>query len=516
MKVGLPAGLLLCCLLALVFRAPNLGHRPFHNDEAVNAVKFRALWEDGTYHYDPNEHHGPTLPYATLLVARLNGWGAFADTHERDFRTVPLLAGLLLILALWWVRDGLGHAGTVWAGVFMALSPSLVFFSRDYIHEMLLVTGTMVVLGGLWRYWVRPGWRPALLTGIGLGLMHATKETFVLNVGAMALAAAVCWGWRWIEVTRPRPPQTWRPAHALVAVGSWWFVAGALFTGFFRQPRGLWDSVITYLPWAQRAAADSPHLHPGSFYWERLFWFSSHGGAIWTELLLLGLALIAVVAAVRNRAWGDARVGWLRFMLFYTLSLGLLYSMIPYKTPWCVLGVVQGLCLLAGAGAATLFQVVHKPPLRAGLAVGLAVLLAHLGWQAWALSQDRVPSGANPWAYAETSADIENLVAQLERVAATHPRGRAMDVQVACSEDDYWPLPFSLRGFSNVGWWSELPPAPLAPVLIVSPDLADRLEETGTHINAGYYALRPSVFRACYVERELWDRVLAGGEGPGY
>jgi len=56
-----------------------------------------------------------------------------------------------------------------------------------------------------------------------------------------------------------------------------------------------------------------------------------------------------------------------------------------------------------------------------------------------------------------------------------------------------------------------MPPSPLAPVVIASPDLAGSLEEGGTHVNAGYFALRRAVFRACYVERTLWDNVVRGG-----
>ena len=51
---------------ALLLRWPDLNHRPLHNDEAVNAIKFKDLWEQGRYAYDPEEYHGPTLYYLTL------------------------------------------------------------------------------------------------------------------------------------------------------------------------------------------------------------------------------------------------------------------------------------------------------------------------------------------------------------------------------------------------------------------------------------------------------------------
>jgi len=50
---------LLLLAVALALRAPQLGVRPLHNDEAVNASKLATLWESGIYRYDPDEYHGP-------------------------------------------------------------------------------------------------------------------------------------------------------------------------------------------------------------------------------------------------------------------------------------------------------------------------------------------------------------------------------------------------------------------------------------------------------------------------
>ena len=62
-------GLFLFICLALAFRLPQLDRRPMHNDEGLNAMKFRSLWVTNDYTYDPTEFHGPTLPYATLPAA---------------------------------------------------------------------------------------------------------------------------------------------------------------------------------------------------------------------------------------------------------------------------------------------------------------------------------------------------------------------------------------------------------------------------------------------------------------
>src|SRR6184192_1354649 len=132
-------GLLLAIGLAIALRCPRLDERPMHNDEAVNAIKFGQLWERGSYKYDPNEHHGPALPFATLAVARLTSTPDFIHLSEIKLRLITVAFGLGLLFLVPLVADGLGRKAAIWAAIFMAVSPAMVFYSRYYIHEMLLV-----------------------------------------------------------------------------------------------------------------------------------------------------------------------------------------------------------------------------------------------------------------------------------------------------------------------------------------------------------------------------------------
>lgn len=132
-------GVLLAFAGALLLRVPALGTRPLHNDEAVNAVKVTALWERGEYAYNPDEYHGPLLHYASLPFFRWSGARNSFDLDDARLRLAPVAFGAGLILLLPLFASGLGARAIVWAALFIAISPAMVFYSRYFIHEMPLV-----------------------------------------------------------------------------------------------------------------------------------------------------------------------------------------------------------------------------------------------------------------------------------------------------------------------------------------------------------------------------------------
>ena len=76
-------------------------------------------------------------------------------------------------------------------GFTSTLSPAMVYYSRYYVQEMLLVFFTFSTIACAWRYAVKPRALWAVLTGLSVGLMHATKETCVIHLAAMFLAAVI-------------------------------------------------------------------------------------------------------------------------------------------------------------------------------------------------------------------------------------------------------------------------------------------------------------------------------------
>ncbi|HOK47792.1 MAG TPA: hypothetical protein PLK67_17740, partial [Bryobacteraceae bacterium] len=139
MKYAWAAALLGILSVAAALRLPHLADRPMHADEAVLADKFGTLLETGVYDYDPRDYHGPVLLYATLVPSWLRGIRTYVDLDEQALRIVPVFFGLLLVAMPLLLAWGVGRAEALAAAGLTAVSPAIVYYSRYYIPEMLLV-----------------------------------------------------------------------------------------------------------------------------------------------------------------------------------------------------------------------------------------------------------------------------------------------------------------------------------------------------------------------------------------
>jgi uncharacterized protein (TIGR03663 family) len=505
-------------LLAAALRLPGLAERPMHADEAVHADKLGTLLEGGGYVYDPSEYHGPTLYYLTLPSAWLQGARRYVEIDEVTLRAVPAVLGAALVAAHLGVRASLGTAGALVAALLAAVSPAMVYYSRYYIHETPLVLFTFgALLGGGW-YLRKPGAVPALATGACVGLMHATKETAPLAVFSMLAALGLT-----LIVDHWRghgPPSIWEVAKGrdvLLAVLAGLLVAGVLFSSFLSHPRGLVDSVRAYGMYVVRANAASWHFHPWYYYLGLLVHFPARGTPVWTEGLILGLAVAGAAAGWIPSAAPAADSRVLRFLAFYTLLTVVVYSVIPYKTPWCLLGFLHGMILLSGAGAVVAVQAFRRRVTKGVIVALLVSAAAQLGGQAFAGSFRFPADPRNPYVYAHTSTDVFEIVGRLRDLARAHPDGTGLPVQVI-SRENLWPLPWYLRGFSRVGWWNGVSEqAEDAPVIVVTPDMEPALvrklydvpppgeRELYVSLFDRPVELRPQVELRGYARMSLWD-----------
>ena len=509
-------GLFILALLgALAFRAARLDLRPMHPDEANQAVKFGALLERGEYRFDPQDHHGPTLYYATLPAAWAVRAKTLAGLDERVLRLVPALFGAGLLLALLLFAGGLSRGATLAAAVLAAVSPALTYYSRFYIQESLLVFFLAVLLGAGWRYAQKRSAIWALAAGLAAGLMAATKETSVILFGTIAAAFAALavlgslstrrgGAWVWSDHRTKLPPVF----HIILFLAAAAGTAAVLYTSFFRNMPGFLDAGRAVGAWFTRSAGPGIHVHPWYYYFQTLAYAKTAGGPLWSEAFVLLLAVIGGLAALGRDAGRNGSPRFLRFILFFTVITAAVYSAIPYKTPWNVLPFYFGLIVLAGNGAAFLLRVVHLKPVRIAIAVVLAAGALDLAREDYRANFARPSDPANPYVYAQTSPDLLKLVAAVDRAASSSPAKSDLLVEVISPADETWPLPWYFRKLGRVGYWTgveaaakDLPPG-RADVVIASSAFADEVAAAlGEGYDETFYGLRPEVVLALFIRR---------------
>jgi uncharacterized protein (TIGR03663 family) len=531
-KICLLLALLVALAVAAGFRLPQLGVRPMHADEAAQAAKTGLLYDKGEYHYDLNDLHGPSLYWLSLPSLWLRGVQDFAASGETDYRLVTVLFGIAAVGLVLLLADGLGWPAAVTAAGLTALSPAMVFYSRYYIQEMLLVVFTLLAIGCGWRYARSGRTRWAVAAGVAVGLMYATKETWILSAAAMAAALAGTLAWaRLREGAMPSLGPRLRIVPLLAALGAALLVAAAFYSGFGQHGSGLWDSLLAYGNYWRRGSQGGQQAQPWPYYFAILTAWRPVRHLYAPEAAILILAALGAVLAFSERIRhtpcaaaldGTRRVpdtlGLVRFLALYSFVLAALYSVIRYKTPWCLLGFLDGMVLVAAAGPWLLVR--RWPGLAAKLlaAVLLAAAAAHLGWQCW-LVNFRIPlDQRHPFGHTYTSPDMPKLSERLEQLARDWPEGHDMVVHVIVP-DNYWPLPWYLRRFHRVGYWLDVDEwrraaaaGPPPSVLVFAAELQPEID-AGLH--AAYngqmlYGLRPPLLVLAYVREDVWKRAGIG------
>ena len=462
--------LLLALYLASFYRFPSLEARPMHADEAILGVKFIDFMHSGRFDYDPSDFHGPVLHYITKAYGWCAGWSDLSKLQDADLRRVVVVCSLLLLLATLLLGDALGRLATASSMLMMAVSPMMVFYSRYFIMEVPFVLWLTLFMASAWRFAQSKNRLWLLGAGMSLGLMHATKETFIINLCAM-----LC-GWIAVRVlgmsfeekgstssSRSRPPR----GHWLIVAVIGIAVSVTLFSGFYQHWDDVRESVTTYASYLHRSSG-SGHEKPWNYYLGLLCWQQEGYGYIWSELLIVGLAIIGAL----HSFMGDFRKceqqqGFRVFLAVYALAALTAYSVLPYKTPWVILSVQHALTLLAGLGLQSLYSSARSGSLRGIIVVAFLAGIYHLCLQTMRTINDSRGKISNPYIYNHTGTDVLKIAAQLRGLSSV--AGEAFSMQV-CTRDAGWPLPWYLRDIKHASYGIALPEALTAPVMIVDRD----------------------------------------------
>jgi uncharacterized protein (TIGR03663 family) len=198
-------------LLGAVLRFWDLGAKPLHHDESLHAyfalqqVLHNTFWQwsscasganTNCYQYNPLMH-GPFQFHAIALVYQIGQWLGAADNgvNTTTVRIMAALLGSVLVCLPYFLRDYLGRMGAWLACLFLAVSPTMVYFSRFAREDIYMACFTLLMVVAVGRY-IRErkiGW--LLLAAAGFALSYATSEATFLTIAVFGsfLGALIVW-----------------------------------------------------------------------------------------------------------------------------------------------------------------------------------------------------------------------------------------------------------------------------------------------------------------------------------
>jgi uncharacterized protein (TIGR03663 family) len=443
-------------LLAALVRLSYLDIKPPHFDEGINGWFCDQMSKNGYYTYDPTNYHGPLHFYVLLVSLKLFGRNLWA------LRLPVVLASLIAIFWIFLFRPFFSRTICYLAALGMAISPGFIFYDRYSIHESWMVLFLIVTFWGILG--ISTTREPRYFWGFFMGLtgMILTKETYIIHLAAFAAAGFLALIWNRLttkpQLKRPSEPLPLRHIAAAVLFGVSLIIF--FYSGNFRNWNGLTGLYQTFLPWTKTGIDAAGHGKPDFDLfslvppflakipiWEKfanlkLNWY-------WIRLLLdyEWFALAGLLFSARFLFGGQLA---LRYLAIYGLGVLFAYSIIPYKTPWCVISIAWPFLFL---GAALIEFVAKRSNRLVAVFVSLP-LFAQAAWKSYDLNFVRYDNPKERYVYVQTEREYHTFVDPILAKGAKDPASmREMSGLILLSS--YFPIPWVLGDFPNIGYFTK-------------------------------------------------------------
>ena len=478
-------------VLAFALRIAWLDLKPVHFDEGVNGWFVDQMTRQGYYHYDPTNFHGPLHFYALFISQTLLGRSEWA------LRLPVVLLSTACVALMLAFRRYFDERACLLAAFAMAVSPGMVFYGRYAIHETWMVFFLLIIawgLPGLWRFGERRYLWAVALGATGLVL---TKETYVIHIIAFLLAVPCL-----LAFEKLSPSAVWRFGEwkislrdtlniAAVCLGLIIFFYSGGFLDWSSIP-GLWE---TFGTWVHTGTAQKSGHEKEWYYWLQLL-----GRYEWP-------ALAGFIASFWLLAPHQPRIA--RYFAIAGLGALMAYSIIPYKTPWCLIALMWPFYFVFGLAVVRAAEVIDRwtfgviAALLGVSSLGLALLLNFKNH-----TDDR-----EPYVYVQTFPDVQQFLDPLRTLARRSPLNYHLRGHLVVAEQ--YPWVWLLADFPRVDYpsFDQLPEPLDADFLIIDDPLVEQIEPL---LRLDYYKF-PIRLRGNSDNRAtvyLHTRTFAGLVGP--
>jgi uncharacterized protein (TIGR03663 family) len=440
--------------LGAFLRLLLLGMKPPHFDEGINGWFVDQMVKNGFYRYDPTNYHGPLHFYVLFFSQTLLGRNILA------LRLPVVFVSITCVYLTLKFEPFVGRNISRLAALAMAISPGFVFYGRYSIHEIWLQFFSMLFILGLIGLWRRGTTNYLWCLGMGLAGMILTKETYIIHVGCAVVAGFVTWISHLLNrVPNSRPAkQTWTYLDLLMILGVGAFAIVFFYSGTFFNWPGLTGLYTTFQTWFKTGSNGNGHEKPW-YYWLGLI-------PRYELPVLFGLLFSFYTPFIKNIS--------IRYLAIYGVGTLIAYSIVHYKTPWCIIAIAWPLLFIFGAvllivpkkyrlsttmGSGSSSKPSAKDEAEASMArfmigayyssLGL-LLAASLGVSIW-LNYFRCSSFEEPYVYVQTYNDIYKLTRPLLTLTKQDPSNYQLTGHLIRTST--YPFPWILGDFPKVGYY---------------------------------------------------------------
>jgi len=416
-------------LIAFFLRFFMLDLRPPHHDEGVNGWFANQVWANGYYHYDPTNYHGPLNIYTLFAFQALLG---------QNLYVLRLPTVLISLLSIYWITlfsSFIGRRTALIAALAMALSPANVFFGRYINIDTSLTFCAILITWGIIGLYQEGKSKYLWATGMGITGMILIKETYIINIIVFIVAWGVLSFWERFFPSQQiqRSKQLWLAKDLKQVIFTGIGLIIFFYSGTFLDlpgVNGLFQTFQTWLKTGQSSGHSKPFL-----YWTTCFFQ-------YEQIAMIGLFLAVRCLFIPSNKW-------IRYVSIYGLGMFLVYSIIPYKTPWCIVNLLWPFYFVFGELVANFL----KTKWRNEITITLVALFLFSSFLTIRLNFFHYDDNKEPYVYVHTSRDINKFVTPLLKIAKDDNANYNLVGHII--REGEWPLPWILGDFTMVGYYSK-------------------------------------------------------------
>ncbi len=465
-------------LLGLFIRFLGLDMKPPHFDEGINWFFTQALLTEGFYKYDPHNYHGPLHFYLLAIVDQL------LAPEVWNYRLVTSFFSVLTCICLFYTRSLMGFTA-VFATIFMLISPAFTFYARYAIHEAEFVFFLVLMIYGLVAMAQQKAHRGFWALMIGVTGCFLTKETVIIHLTAfvgifvLLLLKKNLFVLKVCETAKTLPKIVYISSTALMLL-----TLCVFYTGFFQNLNGIRDFFTAYFFWItdKDKGLDTTGGHARPFYffidllrryeWPILLGLIASLGWIlpvhsWSRYFQKMTKKSKKKLSRKKPSETSLKDSCLVFISAYGLLVFLGYSLIPYKTPWCLISMAWPFCFSAGYFVEKYVFLSSLPSLTSQWVWGFwrktqnvstsliyfllfFVVISVSIYQTISLNLVKYSDTfSHKYVYVQTKKDYWDFILRLKILVQNNPVALyKYPILVLAESKSYWPLPWALSHFS--------------------------------------------------------------------